>query len=569
MSLRQSRSRTLAAVALVAALTTVMASTGAGSQGTTPQRRPNIVIFLADDMGFADLGSYGGEIRTPNLDGLARNGLRYTRFYNTARCWPTRAALLTGYYAQQVSRDTVPGVASGNAGRRPAWAPLLPAMLKTQGYRSYYAGKWHLDGEPIAEGFDRAYQSLDENSFYGPANHNEDGRPLPALTRDSDYYSTTAYADYTITYLKEHAEKYRNQPFFAYVAFHSPHFPLQALPSDIARYTGTYDRGWDVIREERWKKQRSLGILKTGRLSPVERAVGPPYDFSDSMAVVGADEVNKALPWNALTAGQKAFQSMKMSIHAAMVDRMDQEIGRVLAQLRAMNAIEDTLVIFLSDNGASAEIMVRGDGHDPAAVPGSAKTYLSLGPGWSTVSNTPFRMHKTWLHEGGIATPLVVQWPKGIKATGQLRRNPGHVIDIVPTVLELAGAARPEVLNRAPAASPGRSLVPTFTEDGTVPHDFLWWEHDGNRAIRVGDWKLVAALPSMRRSGEGRAGRGTAQAPPPQLGAWELFNLAEDPSETSNLAMKMPDKVRAMAALWTQKQQEYYALARLGVAAAK
>jgi arylsulfatase A-like enzyme len=233
---------------------------------------------------------------------------------------------------------------------------------------------------------------------------------------------------------------------------------------------------------------------------------------------------------------------------------MDREIGRVVEQIRAMNALDNTLILFLSDNGASAEIMVRDDGHDPAAPPGSAATHLCLGPGWSTVANTPFRMHKTWVHEGGICTPLVVHWPAGIKARGELRQNPGHVIDIVPSVVELAGATSTAAPDAGPAR-PGRSLVPAFANDNSVAHDYLWWLHEGSRAIRVGDWKLVAASPSLRGRGGGNAQ--VEQKP----GVWELFNLAQDRAETNNLADKMPDKVRELSQLWSQKEQEFFKLA--------
>jgi arylsulfatase A-like enzyme len=520
----------------------------AGASSAADQR-PNVVVFIADDMGYSDLGCYGGEIKTPNLDGLAKNGLRFTQFYNTARCWPTRSSLMTGYYAQQIRRDSVPGVRSGGQGVRPAWAKLLPEMLKPLGYRSYHSGKWHIDGKVLDGGFDRSYLMQDAGRFFSPQNHQEDDQRLPAVERDSGYYSTTAIADHAIKYLKEHATQHANKPFFAYVAFLAPHFPLQAPQEDIARYKGRYDAGWEKIRGERWQRMQDMSVVR-GQLSVVERAVGPPYLFPDAYTALGPGEVNRPLPWNELTKEQQAFQATKMAVHAAMVDRMDQEIGRVVEQIKAMNALDNTLIMFLSDNGASAEIMVRDDGHDPKLPPGSAGTHLCLGPGWSTVANTPFRMHKTWVHEGGICTPLVVHWPAGITARGELRQNPGHVIDIVPTVLELTGGTPWKGVESVPM--PGKSLVPAFTKDGSVQHDYLWWLHEGSRAIRVGDWKLVAASPSLR--GRGR----NAQEEP---GAWELFNVAEDRAETNNLAGQMPDKVKELAALWTTRQQEFFKLA--------
>jgi arylsulfatase len=540
----------------VAALLGLVSKQVFSQQATsTPSPPPNVVVFLADDMGYSDLGCYGGDIQTPNLDALAKNGLRFTQFYNTARCWPTRGALLTGYYAQQIRRDTVPGVRSGGQGVRPAFARLLPELLKPLGYRSYHSGKWHVDGKALDGGFDHSYLIQDAGRFFSPQNHQEDDKRLPPVERGSGYYSTTAIADHAIKYLKEHAAQHADVPFFAYVAFLSPHFPLQAPQEDIAPYQGKYDRGWELMRGERWQRQQSLGIVG-GKLSPVEREVGPPYSFPDAFQTLGPAEVDRPLPWSELSGEQKAFQAGKMSIHAAMVDRMDREIGRVVDQVRAMNALDNTLIMFLSDNGASAEIMVRDDGHDPALPPGSAGTHLCLGPGWSTVANTPLRMHKTWVHEGGISTPLVVHWPRGIAARGELRKNPGHVIDIVPTVLEVAGGKPPHGVGLAAVPPrPGRSLAPAFGKDNSVPHDYLWWAHEGSRAIRVGDWKLVAAAPSMR-------GRGADAQDEQRPGDWELFNLAEDRSETTNLAAKMPDKVRELAELWSGKQDEFFKLAK-------
>ena len=372
----------------------ILAWLGLTSAGAA--EKPNILLILADDLGFSDLACYGGEIATPNLDRLAAKGLRFTQFYNTARCWPTRAALMTGYYAQQVRRDQIPGVAkTGGSGKRPAWAPLLPRLLKSVGYRSYHTGKWHLDGMPIAEGFDRSYYLKDQGRFFNPTKHWLDDQALPPVEKGSGFYATTALADHAIRVLQEHASEHAAQPFFHYLAFAAPHFPLQALPEDIAKYDARYRVGWERIREQRYAKLSQLGI-DGGGLSAVERDLGPPYAFPEAIRMLGAGEVNRPLAWDSLSSEQQRFQAKKMAIHAAMIDRMDQEIGRVLEQIEEMGQLDNTLVLFLSDNGASAEIMVRDDGHDPEAPPGSAATYLCLGPGWSTTCNMPFRRHKTW-----------------------------------------------------------------------------------------------------------------------------------------------------------------------------
>ena len=498
---------------------------------------PNILVVLVDDMGYSDLGCYGGEIATPNIDRLATNGLRFTQFYNTARCWPTRAAILTGYYAQQVRRDTLPGIPSGGRGVRPPWARLLPNMLKSAGYRSYHSGKWHIDGMPIANGFDHSYYLKDQSRYFNPKVHHEDDQKLPPVELGSGYYITTAIADHAVRVLKEHAAQYADKPFFHYLAFTAPHFPLHALPEDIARYCDTYQPGWDVIRAARWQRMQKKGLLAT-TLSQPERELGPPYDFPDAMEILGPGETNRPLPWQELTEAQQKFQAVKMSLHAAMIDRIDRELGRVLNQLKAMDAFNNTLIFFLSDNGASAEIMVRADGHDPTAVPGSAPTYLCLGPGWSTSSNTPFRRHKTWVHEGGISTPLIAHWPRGIAAHGDLRNTPGHVVDLVPTILDVAGVPFQTVSDNQPAL-PGRSLVPAFVQDGSVQHDFFWWFHDGHRAIRVGDWKLVAAKDNP----------------------WELYDMRTDRAESNNLASNHPQKVGQLAELWDKKFNEFRQLA--------
>ena len=308
--------------ALITALSAIMAVDISSSTDQPGRARPNIVVILADDLGFSDLACYGGEIRTPHLDGLAAGGLRFTQFYNTARCWPSRAAILTGYYAQQVRRDTVPGVKSGGAGTRPKWAKLLPERLRPLGYRSYHSGKWHVDGMPTANGFDRSYYLEDAGRHFSPRVHYEDDRKLPPVEPGTGYYTTTAIAEHAVKYLGEHAAKHKAQPFFLYLAFTSPHFPLQARPEDIERYRDRYREGWEAVREDRWKRIRELGLVR-GALSDVERDIGPPYPFPNALKALGPAEVNRPVPWTTLTDEQRAFQATKMAIHAAMVDRMD------------------------------------------------------------------------------------------------------------------------------------------------------------------------------------------------------------------------------------------------------
>lgn len=504
---------------------------------------PNVLLIVADDLGYSDVGCYGSEIATPNLDALAKDGLRFTQFYNTGRCWPTRAALLTGYYAQEVLRDRMPSfpkeLKAGANGTRPAWAKLLPERLKALGYRSYHSGKWHVDSTPLKGGFDRSYWIDDYDRNFNPRSHYEDDKKLPPVKPGTTYYSSTAIADHAVKVLKHHAANHKDQPFFEYLAFIVPHFPLQAPSADIERYKQRYARGWDAMRDARWKRMAELGVFN-GALSKTERDQGPPYKFPEVVGKIGPGEVNLPVEWDKLTPEQQTFQAEKMAIHAAMVSRMDAEIGRVLEQVRAMGAEEDTLVMFLSDNGASAEMMIRGDGHDHSSVPGLAGSYLCLGPGWSTFSNTPFRRHKTWTHEGGISTPLIVKWPSRIKAKGEFRHDVGHVIDVTPTILELAGAKAGDGFADAPAPPPGLSLVPAFAKDGAVKHESVWWLHEINRALRVGDWKIVA-------SGK--------QSP------WELYDLSKDRAESNDLAASMPDKVKELAAEWERQAEAYRVVA--------
>lgn len=505
-----------------------------------PPSKPNILLIMADDLGFSDLGCYGSEIATPNLDELSQHGIRFSQFYNTARCWPTRASLLTGYYAQQVRRDTLPNVPAGggNRGKRPTWAVLLPRMLKSAGYRSYHTGKWHIDGMPLENGFDRSYLLRDQGRFFNPVRHWKDDVQLPPVKKGTDYYATTALADHSIEVLQEHAAEYAKQPFFHYLAFAAPHFPLHALPQDISVYEETYTEGWESIRAKRWKRLQQTGIISNQAVSApsrFERDLGPPYHFPDALKTLGKHEINRPMPWKNLSSEQQALQATKMSIHAAMIHRMDIEIGRVFDQIRKMGQWENTMVIFLSDNGASAEIMVRDDGHDPTLPAGSAGTYLCLGPGWSTTCNTPFRRHKTWTHEGGTSTPLIISWPDGIDAKGEIRHDVGHVIDIVPTLLEISGGSPPE---SAPPP-PGQSLLATLKDQTTLTRESLWWFHDGHKAIRIGDWKAVAPI------GE----------------PWELYNLAKDRGESTDLAVSHAHKLETLISRWQQQLDSFVDLA--------
>lgn len=498
------------------------------------QKKPNILLIVADDLGYSDIGCYGGEIKTPNLDTMAANGLRYTQAYNTARCWPTRSALMTGYYPQQINIDPrkKPGI--------PSWGLCIPKRLKSAGYRSYLSGKWHVTGVPpkAGGGFDETYVLHDHDHNFHPSRIDVNDKPLPSVAKDSDYYVSTAFADHAIKCLQDHALNHSDKPFFHYLAFTVPHFPLQVPAGSVEPYKGRYSEGWNSLRAERLQKMKRLDILNCA-LSPVEPEVGPPYHFPDALKILGPGEVNRPLPWSRLTDQQKKFQSTKMELHAAMVSQMDQQIGRVIEQIKSMRQFDNTLVIFLSDNGCSAEIMVRGDGHNPDALPGSAHSYLCLGPGWSNACNTPFKKHKTWVHEGGCCTPLIVHWPDKIKNKNTIRKNLFHVVDIAPTLLDIAGLEA-EIDANAPVL-PGRSIAPSFESDGALNERApIYFSHEGNRALRIGDWKLVCAKTHGNQE-------------------WELYNLNEDRSEIHNLASQNSERVKEMSEQWDKLNTEFFA----------
>ncbi len=520
---------------------------------------PNVVLILCDDLGYSDIGCYGGEIDTPYLDKLAKDGRRFSQFYNTARCWPTRSALLTGYYAQQIRRDTVPGVKSGGQGQRPDWAKLLPERLLPYGYHSYHSGKWHIDGLPTKNGFEKSYSLQDHDRHFYPNNHTLDDKPLPAVTKteNSDtgetYYTSHEIANRAIEQLEHHSQHHGEKPFFSFIAFTAPHFPLQAPLATVEKYKQRYSDGWDVVRKKRWERMKEIGLGQNVQdMSEVEESIGPPYSFPAAIEKLGSGEVNRPIPWLMLTPEQKEFQISKMAVHAAMIDEMDVSIGRIVEHIKQQKGRwENTLVIFLSDNGASAEIMVRGDGHDPQAPAGAGASYLCLGPGWSTVSNTPFRRHKTWNHEGGIATPMIAHWPNVIKPQSEPIETPRHVVDVVPTILELAALPKQADSNRRvepveggvqhPPAFAGESFLEDLQLDVAQNTDvkterILWWQHEGNRALRWGEWKIVAAGKDAQ---------------------WELYNLNVDRSETHDLATLHADVVDRLVKKWHEMTAQF------------
>jgi len=521
---------------LTFALSIIIASCSSTSE------QPNIVFILADDMGHSDPACYGAEIlETPNIDALARGGLRFTNFYNTGRCWPTRTSLLSGFYPHQVLSDPMPGVDYTGASVLPVNTTWFPAVLKEHGYSTYHSGKWHIVRkvpEPsqmthTEVGFDRSYH-CEDGRHLRPRTLWEDGEEIPVPEEGSGYEASVAIVDHAIKYLKEHKQKLGNEPFFEYIAFIAPHFPLQALQEDIDMYREKYLVGWDEIRRLRTENRKELGF-DVHEVNPLEPERFAPWNLSPEELITQIDsaDIGRAIPWDELTEEQKDLQATKMAIHAAMVTRMDREIGRYINTLKDLGYFENTIIFFCSDNGASTEIMNRADKHTIGAVPGSADTYLCLGPGWSSASNTPFRLHKTWVHEGGIATPMVVHWPKGIKETNAFRNTPAHIIDIAPTILELAGGEPSELEGMADA--PGLSLVPILNEDRQLERSPLFFHHEQKKALRAGQWKITTIEDE---------------------GQWELYDLSKDRGETQNLAEDNPEKLEELIKLWQVKRSD-------------
>ncbi len=514
--------------------------------------KPNVIIILADDLGFSDLGCYGGEVHTPNLDRLASEGLRFTDFHNTSRCCPSRAALLTGLYPHQAGvghmtfRD---GNLPGYQGQLHPDVPTLAEVLKAAGYQTGMAGKWHLSrtdelpghlknlnnqvlrktfadlsSYPVNRGFDHYYGII-----WGVANYFDpfslvDGTNAVASV-PNDFYLTDAIADHATAYLQ--VFKQSDKPFFLYVAFTSPHWPIQARPEELAKYKDTYSIGWDAIRAARYKRQVAMGMFKT------DKAILTPR------ALVEA-------PWSGVA--DKDWQASRMTAHAAMVDRMDQDIGRILANLRENGQLDNSLIFFLSDNGASPEVPESGGFDRPTETrdgrhimyfkelekegiaPGPETTAGSIGPMWANAANTPFRYWKAETYEGGICTPLIVHWPAGIKALGDFRREPGHIIDLMATILDVTATPFPkEFHGHATIPLQGRSLRPVFA-DHPIQRDGLFWEHEGNMAVQIGEWKAVNSLAGG--------------------GHWELYDLSQDRTEMADLSARKPLKLNELISAW-------------------
>jgi arylsulfatase A-like enzyme len=508
--------------------------------------RPNIVLIMADDMGFSDIGCFGSEIQTPVLDGLAKEGVVFTQFYNGARCCPTRAALLTGLYAHQ----------AGMGGMEPDWGEpgyrgninrqcvTLGEALKENGYATYMTGKWHLTNKvnvrreddkfnwPMQRGFDRFYGTISGGgSYYAPKSLTLGNEDISQQARDDeDFYYTDAISDHTVRFINEHCEDSGDKPFFHYVSYTAPHWPLHALAEDRQKYEGMYASGWDVLREQRFARIQETGLLGGDwKLSPrsLNRSwVDLPKDDLpkqfEQIKVVNKDNLHR-------------FMSMKMEIYAAQIDRMDQGIGHIIDCLKANNILDNTLIVFLADNGGCSEYgnyggLAAKKDHNTFKENGGPLSYDSYGAGWACASNTPFRFFKHFVHEGGIATPLIVHWPAKVKPDGKYRRQVGHIIDIMPTFLAAAQADYPKTYkDETIPPMEGRSLLEAVIENATIERESLCWEHHGNRAVRSGDWKLVA--------------RGES-AP------WELYNMKDDRTELDNLANQQPERVKEMNDIW-------------------
>lgn len=492
-------------------------------------------------MGYSDIGCFGGEVRTPALDGLASNGLRFTNFHNTARCSPSRASLLTGLHPHQTGigilvNDDSPEGYAGTLNRN---CVTIAEVLKGAGYRTYMSGKWHVvhdrwtpnDGWPTGRGFDEFYGILHgATSYFHPSLLHRNTTNVEHEARDDpDYYLTDAISDNAVAFIDAHLDGQGDQPFFLYVAYTAPHWPLHARERDIETYKGRFDAGWDVLRQERLERMVAAGIIDASwLLSPRDP---------------------KAKPWDKVAS--KAWEARRMEVYAAQIDAMDQGIGRIVAKLRDTNQLDNTFIVFLSDNGGCAEGIGRAPqsyanqkrqsgrartregrpvrfGNVPDIVPGPEDTYASYGAAWANLSNTPFRKYKHWAHEGGIATPFIVHWPAGIMSRGGIVHRPAHLPDVMPTILEITGATYPrEVNGQGIHPVEGKSMVPLFRDEPNGLES-IFLEHEGNGAVIQGRWKLVRDFP----------------------GSWELYDMERDRTELRNVIAAHPEQARAMQDAW-------------------
>ncbi len=486
---------------------------------------PNILLIMADDMGYSDIGCFGGEVDTPHLDRLAAGGLRFTQFYNTARCCPTRASLLTGLYPHQagIGHMTTEEVKQqrfdygypGYRGFLNRDCVTTAEVLKSAGYHTFMAGKWHVgtfEGMwPTDRGFDQYFGIIrGACNYFRPSPdkllvHNKD-----RIKPEDGFYTTDAFTDYMIQFIRDGA-KADDKPFFGYLAYNAPHWPLHAPEEDIAKYRGKYKVGWDAIREQRYERMIGMGL------------VDKEWELSD----------RDAPAWDTLDEEQKDILDYRMAIYAAMIDHMDQNIGRLIRSLEEMGELDNTLIMFFVDNGACAEFSVFGDG--PVEQLGTKEGYiLTYGRAWANASNTPYRRYKHWVHEGGVASPLIVHWPDRIKERGVLRQEPTHLIDLMPTCVEAAEAEYPTTYNgHRITPYEGVSLVPAF-KDRPLDREAIYFEHEGNRAVRMGKWKLVAAHEEP----------------------WGLYDMEADRTETWDLSEQEPalrEKMIGMYDAWAER----------------
>lgn len=487
--------------------------------------RPNIIVILSDDMGFSDIGCFGSEISTPNLDNLAKNGIRMSQFYNNARCCPTRASLLTGLTPHNAGIGWMTGTNQnlpGYQGDLNNNCLTIAQVLKPSGYDTYALGKWHVaanlkdDGPkhnwPLQRGFDQYYGIIPgAANYFNPKGLTEGNT---TITSGKNYYLTDAISDTSAKFIRQQALKKDKNPFFMYVAYTAAHWPLQAKQQDIKKYEDRYKKGWDVLRKERYAKQLVCGIIDKS---------------------VGLNERDTEVPaWESIPESDRNLWAKRMAVYAAQIDCMDQGIGRIIKSLKENNLYDNTLIIYLADNGACAEEISRNK--STLEELGTGKSYESYRINWANASNTPFKLYKHWVHEGGITAPCIISWPNHIAKPGSVNKTPTHLIDFMPTFMELAGAKYPSTYNGQKIHPlPGRSFLPLLTGN-ELPDRPIFWEHEANRAMRTNEWKLVS--------------KGTTQKP--YTGPWELYNMVNDRAETSNLAAKYPERVKEMAASWNK-----------------